>query len=242
MNVVIFETNTIFRNDLTNKIELMLSSIDRNSEIIIYTDNTEKILKFVMNTKETLLFFLGILDENKQPIGLELAKQINEYNQNHIIVLITNYPNLIQFDIKTKTIIFAYIAKFSPCFDSELKFTLVSVLSLYNKNNLIVKNQFALIHSISFDDIYSIESVKGLHKVVVYHSNGYVETYKSLKSVYNRIDHNKFAMCNSSCIINLNKILLFDRKNRMLTTLDKRQHEISIVRLRGLLNEFRNFH
>lgn len=240
MNILIFEDDKFYGNELANKMENILMGMDKNSEILLCSNDSSKILQLIKKTSEYFLCLLDIcVGADNCPVGLELAKKIKNHNENHMVVFITNYPDTFRFDIQAKINSFAYILKNSPMFDYELESVLLTAKRNHGKSSLAIKNQHCLLHSIPLDNIYSIESIKGKHKTGVYHANGYVETYETLNNIQKRLDK-RFTMCSRSCILNMDKAVQLNKSLhiRKITTCNNRTHYISLSRLGAVQNAF----
>jgi DNA-binding LytR/AlgR family response regulator len=54
-----------------------------------------------------------------------------------------------------------------------------------------------------------------------------IDTVHNLKEVVEKLKHKTFIKCNSSCLVNLNKRLIFDSKNHVIELQNKQKNKVS---------------
>lgn len=161
-------------------------------------------------TSENLDYDIIILDI-KMPYmsGLQAAKKIRETNSQVVIVFVTSMQ---QYAIRGYEVSASdFIVKPVSYSMFEVKFD--RILSLVPKNRdqaIFIKTNRAL-RVIQYADILLVESQK--HKLIYHTISGDYETWGTMKEVCNKLEGLGFALCSSSCLINVRYVDGLDANN-----------------------------
>lgn len=73
------------------------------------------------------------------------------------------------------------------------------------------------IYRLPYNDIYYIDKNYASNSLTIHTKDDTYEYYLAMKKMYKRLEYDsRFMMCHRSCIINLNKVSLYDSKNNII--------------------------
>lgn len=194
-----------------SEIERVLEQIPHQTILFDAFYSGEELLKYVLSSHE--YYDIYLLDiEMKSVNGLEVAKQINLFSPNSLIVFITSYEKYIYeaFD----ALAFNFIKK--PIDNQRFQAIIEKAICFIEAN----KKKFYLTQnnskkSILCSDIYYFESEK--RKMIVYCVTQTFCFYSSVKQVLEQLDSTIFNQTHASYIVNMNFIDTIYREHLLLT-------------------------
>ena len=217
MNIVICEDDKKYCDYIKDVLEEHIATNDLNSKIVLTAYGPDDVINYINRNAEITVYFLDIkLCDNKS--GLDIASAIREKDYTSPIIFITNYGEMMPLTYEYKLEALDYIIKE----DSKMvKKKICECLDLVeNKQQkgfrkcLNIKNKQKNF-SVPFDEICYIESIKSTHKLVLYYEHGMITFYSLLKDVEEMLD-DRFIRCHKSIIVNRDKIMSLDKKNRVI--------------------------
>ena len=161
-------------------------------------------------------FKIYILDiQVKNKTGIEMAKIIRKNDIESMIIFFTAYYNkYLKEIIKSRFMFLDFINK-EDDYKKELKIALVSVIKNINKKNIIRFRSQNIIYTINVNDILYITRNKD-RKCIIKTDYTEYEVNKNLKDLYNLLD-SRFSYSHRACIVNEERIVLHDKKNKIIT-------------------------
>lgn len=177
--------------------ELLKQRVD--AKINTITNDKEQIEKLI-KTKE--IDFL-ILDTNSHSI--EYAKKLRKYNKDFYLMFLSNDYSYLKAALTTK--IFDYLIKpISPVIIHDL---VSRIKDEINESGMFINiNKW---QSIKASEIIYME--KSINRTIITTTNGNLSCTKTLDKMEDSLPKN-FARCHRSFIINKDKIVSLDRKNK----------------------------
>lgn len=189
------ESISLFQKKL--ECELLKQRID--AKINTITNDKEQIEKLI-KTKE--IDFL-ILDTNS--LSIEYAKKLRKYNKDFYLMFLSNDYSYLKAALTTK--IFDYLIKpISPVIIHDL---VSRIKDEINESGMFINiNKW---QSVKASEIIYME--KSINRTVITTTNGNLSCTKTLDKMEDSLPKN-FARCHRSFIINKDKIVSLDRKNK----------------------------
>ena len=177
--------------------ELLKQRVD--AKINTITNDKEQIEKLI-KTKE--IDFL-ILDTNS--LSIEYAKKLRKYNKDFYLMFLSNDYSYLKAALTTK--IFDYLIKpISPVIIHDL---VSRIKDEINESGMFINiNKW---QSIKASEIIYME--KSINRTIITTTNGNLSCTKTLDKMEDSLPKN-FARCHRSFIINKDKIVSLDRKNK----------------------------
>ena len=184
--------------------------------IVQATSDPHNILKEILNTQNTGLFFLDI-DLKSDINGLTLAQRIRKIQPRCFIVFITSHSEMSFLTFQYKAEALDFIVKdTAEHIKSKIRECLLDVNNKYTSlNNGIVKT-FTIIQNykhivIEYNDIIFFETSGNIHKIILHAKKRVIEFTGQLKNIEQQLDH-RFYRCHTSYIINRDNISSVDFK------------------------------
>ena len=205
---------------IQNIIDKFILIEELDMQVICAATEPMEILECVKRQKQAGLYFLDV--ELKGELdGFQLAEKIREYDPRGFIVFITTHEEMSYLTFRYKVEAMDYILKerqkemperILECMRkaeerlSSSKNVIHKVLAVNEGERKVLVNQ---------QDIYCIKTCGTAHKIRIYTENSYYEFTNSLKEIKDKLDSNFFQI-HKSCIVNLEKVHDFDKKEKML--------------------------
>lgn len=205
---------------IKNIIDKFILIEELDMQVVCTTTEPMEVLECVKQQKQAGLYFLDV--ELKGGLdGFQLAEKIREYDPRGFIVFITTHEEMSYLTFRYKVEAMDYILKERP---EEIPERILECLKKAQERLSSSKN---LIHKVlaveeggrkmlvKQQDIYCIKTCGTSHKIRIYTENSFYEFTNSLKEIQNRLDSNFFQI-HKSCIVNLEKVDSFDKKEKVL--------------------------
>lgn len=173
------------------------------------------------------IYFLDI--ELKSEInGIELGAKIRILDPEAVLIFVTTHDELVMDTFRLKLQATDYILKDSGNLRSQIRDTLHSVESRYNRSaKRLSASRIRLYtgssyHFIIKNDIYFVESQKNQHKLLVHMRSEVFTIAVALKEIKKQLG-NDFILCRRGCLINplhivsadsASREIIFDNKER----------------------------
>lgn len=213
ISIVLCEDKQVILNNIRTSLEKIIRQNRLDAVVSFSTDNPKRIIEYAkQNCQGVNAYFLDInLGTNMN--GLELAKQIRQYDPNSYITFITGHPELCMTVFKYHIEAFEYLIK--PVSYQALEECLLSINKHYNnylnfqkhnRNSIIKIRSGNCDYNIELDNIIYVESIN--QKLVVHTKNRNIEFFGYLKDIINDLNKSgeHFFRCHRSYIININHV------------------------------------
>lgn len=223
MELIIFDDEKVFRNKCNQCVEYFNKTTNFKNEkihIVLSTDDIQKVINLCQFSDLPFTILVDIMI-NKRKEGFSLVEKIEAMEKGHVIIFITNYPELIIRNSKFKFSSLNFIIKENDrLFLTELYNSLIKadelmetskVFEFYRKDTGYTK--------ILFKNIYYFE--KEIYKntvTVIYkyqNKNGRIIFYDTLGKIIRKLD-NRFLFCHKSFIVNKDMIEKIERRKFIL--------------------------
>ena len=182
------------------------------TEISKYTEDTPKILDNVGDNK---IYIIDIEVPGKS--GLDLAREIrNNGDWKSQIIIVTTHDNLKDYDMLSEMLTLAFISKF---YDVEKKLTekIAKAYEIVTSDKMIDYQRKGKLYKVPINSILYIEKGYKEDGVVIVTENERYKTNLLISNVEERLDYDpRFFKVNRSCIINLNKVRMYDRDEEII--------------------------
>lgn len=186
------------------------------TEISKYTEETAKLLNTVGDNK---IYIIDIEVPGKS--GLDLAREIrNKGDWNSQIIIVTTHDNLKDYDMLSEMLTLAFISKF---YDVEKKLTekIAKAYEIVTSNKMIDFQRKGKLYKVPLNSILYIEKGYKEDGVVIVTENERYKTNLLISNVEEKLEYDpRFFKVNRGCIINLNKVRMYDRDEDIIEFTD----------------------
>ena len=217
LNFVMCDDNEILLKKFSKMIESILINNNLTGQVIFTATNPDDILQFVKYNQVDVLLLDIQLKSSKT--GIDLAKEIREFNKNCYLIFITAHLEYAMIAYKLKT--FDFLSK--PITYEVMEET---IFRLFNDVNSTSKTYLKIDSKNTFIDENEICYIKRDGMKLVYHTqyNDFT-TYSSFNKIQDALPKN-FIRCHKSFITNLNRISNVDAKNNRILFMDNSSCDI----------------
>ncbi len=188
-------------------IESQLIEQNVNAEISITTDNQEEIEKLIKN-KEIDILILDVEFKNSNVDGIEFAKKLRKLNKDFYLIFLSAHQRFLYPALVTK--IFDYLIK--PV-NIDTVTELVSRIKEEFSGNSSMFVKINKWYSIKSDEIIYME--KSINRTNITTTKGVISCTKTLDKMQECLPRN-FVRCHRSFIVNKDKIVSIDRRNKQV--------------------------
>lgn len=220
LKTYICDDNNSHRTHFEKQIENYNFINGTDFHVVMSTANPHEVVEQIKKVPEIALYFIDI-DLQTDIDGLELARQIREYDSWGFIIFITTHDEVMPLTFKNKVSALDFIEKESALLgEPVIADCLATVWKKMGQFTPGINETLTLKvqdkhFSIKLSDIYRIESTGEHRKVTVIEQNGYLHISALLKEVYDSLTED-FVYTGRNCIINKNHVVSYDSKNRLL--------------------------
>ena len=217
LNFVICDDNKTALNKTSKMVESILINNNLNGQVILTATNPDETLQFVKENQVDVLLLDIQLKSSKT--GIDLAREIREFNKNCYLIFITAHLEYAMIAYKLKT--FDYLPK--PITVERLEET---IFRLFDDVNSTSKTYLKIDSKNTIIDENEINYIKRDGMKLVYHTkNKDFTTYSSFNKIQEMLPKN-FVRCHKSFITNINRISNIDAKNNKILFFDNSSCEI----------------
>lgn len=233
MNIIICDDDLHFLEDLSNKISNFFQTKDIDPIIYKFTSGID--FQKWYKKKKGKIDFLFMDLELPHVGGLDILKSFKNSNSNSIIYIVSSHSELVfdSFEISP----FQYLVK-------PLSFALFthSLERGYKKYKLLNQKFILNYHNkhyvLNYDDIILIESYRST--TTVYSTLGNFKTSTKISEFEKLlIPNGSFLKCHKSFIINMNKVIYYEKNNFILENNNKA--DISDRKRASIIEAFENY-
>ena len=186
------------------------------TEISKYNEDTAKILD---NVGDNRVYILDIEVPGKS--GLDLAREIrNKGDWKSQIIIVTTHDNLKDYDMLSEMLTLAFISKFYDV-EKKLREKIAKAYEIVSSDKMIEYQRKGKLYKVPINNILYIEKEYKDDGVVIVTESGRYKTNLIISNVEERLEYDpRFFKVNRACIINLNKVRMYDRDQDILEFTD----------------------
>lgn len=202
LNIAIVDDEETYRNQLATAVEAFVKTKGGELQITTFTDGDEITDGYKANYD---IIFLDM--QMRRLNGLDTAKYIRQYDENVVIVFLTNYS---QYAIKGYEVnATAYLLK--PLDEEVFRRTMKKIYEelLKNKEQRLFFNTDNAVVSVNVSDIRYVESLR--HKMVIYTDEEEYNIWTTMQEMEEKLMPYGFLRCNRSYLVNAKQILGIDK-------------------------------
>lgn len=228
MELIIFDDEEIFINKCCRCVEYFNKTTHFTNEkihIVLATDNIDKVINLCEFSDLPFAILVDIMI-NEQKDGFKLVEKIESMNKEHVIIFITNYPELIIRNLKFKFSSLNFIIKENDkLFLTELYNTFLKADEIMETSNVFkfYRKDSGNIR-ILFKNIYYFEKEIYSNKINIFfkdgNKNGKSSFYDNLSNIVDKLD-SRFLYCHRSFIVNTDMIDSVKRNYYIMKNGDK---------------------
>lgn len=220
LRVIICEDDIAQRQFIKNEILKNASFHSPSVEVVLATSNGEEVISYIKHSPADC-YFLDIELEGSMN-GLELASLIRDKDPLANIIFLTTFADKLKLTFTYKIAAMDYIVKSAD--KKHLSLSITDALRTAYKRYICLGQKSdskvlqikigESIKNIKFEDIYYFETSPTAHKIKLHSKNGIYEYYGKLKDM-EQLDE-RFCRCHNSYLINIDHLMQFTPKSRML--------------------------
>lgn len=213
INFIICDDKKEFIDEIVNVIDTVMMQNNEAYQKHIYSEYNDEFLHVIKCNLSWKIYILDI--EVKDKSGIDMARKIRENDIESMIVFITAYyKKYIQDILKSKFMFLDFINKKND-YKTELATTIKYALQNIKKKNIIRFKSSGIIYTLCTKDILYIFRDKDRKCTIKTTSNEFT-VLKTLVQLYDLLDET-FAYAHRACIVNLDRIKIYDKKNHIIT-------------------------
>ncbi len=213
INFVICDNKTDYIKEISKVVDRVMMGNNLDYKKHIFTEYNQDFLSLIHKKMSFKIYILDI--QVKDKTAIQIAKIIRKTDIESMIIFLTAYYNEYLEEIVTSKFMFLDFINKKRNYKKELEITLNSVIENINKKHIIRFKSQNIIYTINVSDILYILRNKDRKCVIKTDFTKY-EVNKSLKDLYNLLD-DRFTYSHRACIVNEERIMVHDRKNKMIT-------------------------
>ena len=217
VNFIVCEDNERMNkvvNDLIDRIMMRNKIPYKKHNFFDYDKSFEDLVK---SKRANKIYILDI--EAKSASGLDMARVIRKRDMDSIIIFLSSKEELIYTISKLDLMFLSFISKYDLCLE-KLERTIDKALKIVGKKQALVLKDNGTLYNIPYEDILYVVRDTVDRKCVI--KTEYIEFKigKSLADIKKLLNDN-FIYCHRSHIVNTKNIVTVDKKNRIITFVNK---------------------
>lgn len=212
INYIICEDNVVFRKQVLEIIDRIMMQND-----IVYEkhefDNYGTEFIELMNKKCPFKIYILDIEVNGQS-GIDIASRIRKDDIDSMLIFYTaHYKKYEKEMLKNKFLFLAFIDK-ERNYKEDLEEALTFAIKHLSMKNIIRFKSQKITHTIATMDVLYIMRNKD-RKCTIQLTNDAIIVSKSLVELEKMLD-NRFVYCHRACIVNYDRIVRFNQKNKTI--------------------------
>ena len=243
LKIFICDDQEIHRNRIAGIVKNYVMMMDYDVEFQLATENPYDILSYLSKNKTEGIYFLDI-DLNSDINGVELGKQIRQYDPTAKIIFVTTYTDFVYLTFLYKVEALDYIIKDN---EEQLQQKIISCIDIaierYMNTALSTREQIwlksgAVDVKLYVDEILFFSSSPTPHKLIVHLDNRMIEYAGKIKEIEKLSD--SLCRCHQSFVVNLANISEINKKERKVIMTNGEECLVSTRYLKKLVTRFEN--
>lgn len=206
LKIILCDDNLTFLNGLDSMLNKLFIKHNLNAEVSFKTDSHTELLNYIKNNPADLLFLDISLKEKIS--GLELAKEIRQFNKNIQFIFTTGHFEYVMEAYKVNT--FDYLVK--PLSQNKVEETLLRFVEYMKGSN----NSFIKVNGTTYINQNDILYIQKNGMKLIYHTKTtQYETFNSFSKIETLLPNN-FIRCHKSYIVNISNINHIESSNNTI--------------------------
>lgn len=212
INFIICDDKKVYIDEIKRIIDRVMIQNDFDYTKHVFMEYNQKFLSLIYKKMSFKIYILDI--EVKDKNAIQIARIIRKHDTESMIIFLTAYYNqYLEEIVKSRFMFLGFINK-EDDYKKELTSTINSVIQNINKKQIIRFKSQNIIYTLNTNDILYILRNKD-RKCIIKTDFTQYEVNKNLKDLYNLLD-SRFSYAHRSCIVNEERIIVHDRKNRII--------------------------
>lgn len=214
LEFIIVEDMKVFNDKIVNIVDSFIIQNKVEAKTKVFYDYNKELEKIILDNSSFKIYILDIELSNEKGInGIHIANMIRKYDNNSLIIFITDYFNkYAQQMLESKIMFLKFISKSSDYENTLHELFKEQILNKYRKNILVIKT-LNILYRFEAKELICVKTVDRKVKVVLSYTE--FESSKKLQEIYDMVD-NRFMYSHKSCFINIERIEHIDTKNRVI--------------------------
>lgn len=213
INFIICDDNKQFVNNVVSIIDSVMLKNNLEYSKHVFTEYNNSFIKLIHQKMSFKIYILDIQVKDKNAI--QMARLIRKKDIESMIIFLTSYYNKYLEEIAKSRFMYLDFINKKGNYQKELKININSVIENIRKKHIIRFKSQNIVYTINIYSILYIVRNKDRKCIIKTDFTEY-EVNKNLKDLYNLLD-DRFSYSHRSSIVNEERILLYDKKNRIIT-------------------------
>ena len=210
IKIVIVEDEEVYSREIKKVIDKIKFKEEDELKTIIFKQYNNELCKFINNNDTRTIYILDIELKNSKS-GIEIASMIRNVDWDSEIIFITNHDKMFETAHRNVYEVFDFIEKYH-----ELETRLTKDLKIILSKNVDKKVFKYKGRNVDFqlymDAILYIYRDKEDRKVIIVTDRSTFSVNLGVREILELLD-DRFKMVHRSCIVNTNKVLVYDWNN-----------------------------
>ncbi len=212
IHYIVCDDKSLFRDKIVEVIDRVMMHNNIEYETYLFDRYDKKFLE-VINHKTTLKIYILDIEVNGKS-GIDIAKLIRKNDIDSMLIFCTAYYKKYEKDMLKSRFLFLDFIDKNGDYAKELEDSITyAINNLRLKKIIRFKNQ-NIVHTIATNDILYIVRDKD-RKCTIQTTDNQIIVNKPLVELKNMLD-NRFVYSHRACIVNYDRIIQFDKKNRTI--------------------------
>lgn len=212
INFIICDDKALFRKKVSEIIDCIMMHNDLVYETHEFENYNEDFYKIMKKKSSFKIYILDIEVNGKS--GIDVAKCIRRDDIDSMLIFCTAFYEKYKKDMLKSRFLFLDFIDKSGDYQKELEEALTLALKRLHMKNIIRFKTQNVVHTIATKDILYIMRNKD-RKCVIQLTDNVLVLNKPLIELKRMVD-NRFVYCHRACIVNFDRIVQFDQKNRTI--------------------------
>ena len=214
LEFIIVEDMKVFNDKIVNIVDSFIIQNKIEAKTRVFYDYNKELEKIILDNSSFKIYILDIELSNEKGInGIHIANMIRKYDNNSLIIFITDYFNkYAQQMLESKIMFLKFIPKSSDYENILHELFKEQILNKYRKNILVIKT-LNILYRFEAKELICVKTIDRKVKVILSYTE--FESSKKLQEIYDMVD-NRFMYSHKSCLINTDRISKIDTKNRII--------------------------
>lgn len=209
---IICDDKLVFREKVVEMIDRVMMQNNMEYEKFLFDDYNEQFME-IMNQKNSLKIYILDIEVNGKS-GIEIAKSIRKTDIDSMLIFCTAYYKKYEKDMLKSRFLFLDFIDKNGDYQRELEDSISLALKNLSMKNIIRFKNKNIIHTIATNDILYIMRGKD-RKCTIRTTDNEIVVNKPLVELKNMLD-DRFVYSHRACIVNYDRIIQFDKKNRTI--------------------------
>lgn len=224
INFVIYEDKEFVRNNYVKVIHRFMGKNDAAYKIYQFSEYTSKVKKFICENIGHNIYILDIEVPGKS--GLDLAREIRSIGDTESqLLVVTAHKELLENTFVNRSLILNFVSKYDNCEENLLLALTDSYINITRYKSYVFKSEGDL-YRIPYDNILFFEIDPEYGHVNIVTKNKIFTVKKTISSILNELDDQRFMKTHKSCIVNLYNIEQIDMNEQVIYFINNKKTDL----------------